>query len=74
MEWTDYLREEEGMSPPVGMVTIPLCGECYPDVAHWKDTWRDESDSSSPFEVELPDDLTELLADLDTSAFEDDAF
>ena len=74
MEWTDYLMEEEGMGPTIGRVTIPLCDECYPEVAHWKDTWRDASDFSSPFEVTLPDDLTGMLADLDTGAFEDDAF
>lgn len=28
-DWLDYLRDERGLTRPVGRLTMPLCPSCY---------------------------------------------
>lgn len=28
-DWLSYLRDERGLSAPVGRLTMPLCPDCY---------------------------------------------
>lgn len=31
-DWLPYLRDERGLSSPVGRLTLPLCPTCYREV------------------------------------------
>lgn len=41
--WLSYLRDERGLSAPVGRLTMPLCADCYPEFDALRDV-DDEAD------------------------------
>lgn len=56
-EWLAYLRDERGLSSPVGRLTMPLCPACYREL----NALRDSGDEAAVEETLEGIDLDQLV-------------
>lgn len=56
-DWLSYLRDERGLSSPVGRLTMPLCPACY----HELDGLTDRDDEAAVGETLDEIDLGQLV-------------
>lgn len=71
-DWVEYLTDERDLSPPLGTLVIPLCADCYPDIADIKKRYADRDSLSETERSDLDDAVHDALDDLELNALDED--
>ncbi|WP_439028494.1 hypothetical protein [Haloarchaeobius sp. DT45] len=72
IDWSDYLREERGLSVAIHGWRVPLCGEHYADFEHLRETWMDRGYLDDEEVERIESDAENLLDSLDLDQLVDE--